>query len=144
MTALTDRERWRVLDANGNRLREGLRVIEEVFRFCLPHSHRLAELKALRHAAAALLKELPYAELLAARDTDGDAGKALPGALNAARGDVRDLLRANFARAGEAARVLEEFGAGWNPAWSARARELRFAVYRLEKALGVELADGPG
>jgi len=52
-------EIYRVLDANFNRAREGLRVTEEVARFILEDPQLTARLKDLRHRLITLQKCFP-------------------------------------------------------------------------------------
>ena len=54
----------RVLDAAGNRAREGLRVVEDYVRFVLDDRHLTDQLKRLRHDLAGLLGRLSLDERL--------------------------------------------------------------------------------
>jgi thiamine-phosphate pyrophosphorylase len=63
----------RMLDANANRAREALRVMEDYARFCLNHEGLLAELKELRHGLADTLKNY-LGEAILHRDVAGDVG----------------------------------------------------------------------
>jgi thiamine-phosphate pyrophosphorylase len=130
---MTRRQALRILDANLNRSREGLRVCEEVARFVLDDAAVTRRLKAARHAVTAALRRLPFppSELTAARDSTGDVGRgASP--LERGRGDALDLFLANAERAKEALRVLEEFSkvVGGDPA---AFKRIRFHVYAIEK-----------
>ena len=122
----------RMLDANLNRAGEGLRVAEDLLRFGGAPPHLSADCRKLRHAfvrAGAGL--LPAAELLAARRTATDPGRRRTGSV--ARSCTADALRANFRRAEESARVLEE-GARLlgRPRSAATFMRLRYALYGLE------------
>src|SRR5690606_4303457 len=64
----------RILDAAGNRAREGARVIEDYARFALDDRLLSEQLKQLRHDIRAALDRLPRAERLASRDTLADVG----------------------------------------------------------------------
>jgi len=48
----------RIIDANTNRLKEGLRVCEDIFRFILKRQKYRAQLKEIRHEADALVDML--------------------------------------------------------------------------------------
>src|SRR5439155_19014529 len=61
----------RLLDANANRAREGLRVIEDYTRFVLNDGQLSAELKDNRHELSDVLTPLLPAAILH-RDTPGD------------------------------------------------------------------------
>ena len=130
---------YRVLDANLNRLREALRVIEEYYRFIDDRPEACAGLKALRHGLIEIETIAGRGELLANRDSENDcfAGENRPEELD--RSDLDALLAANFKRAQEASRVIEEYakmiippgGAGL----SETAKKVRFALYTSEKDL---------
>ncbi|HUG90847.1 MAG TPA: thiamine phosphate synthase [Planctomycetaceae bacterium] len=143
-----DADVLRVIDAAGNRAREGLRVLEDYVRFVLDDPHLTRLLKDLRHELAALLADLSPSDdstprlldsatrLLAARDTPGDVGTAIHTASEAARGSPGDVVLANFKRVQEAVRTLEEFGKLLSPERGAALGQLRYRLYTLEKAVG--------
>lgn len=97
----------RVIDANLDRAREGLRVLEDVARFILEDAPTASELRDVRHRLASLGDDLEPG-LLGARQAELDVG-ATPGAPEDARGDLTGIVRANARRVEEALRVLEEF-----------------------------------
>lgn len=114
----------RIIDANLNRAREGLRVLEDLVRFGLDDAEPAAALRRLRHDVGALADGMGMA-LLAARDSRRDVGRAAPS-------DSGDAATANFKRVQEALRVLEECGLR-------RAARLRFRAYDLEKEIAPRL-----
>ena len=130
----TDRRIFRVLDANFNRSREGLRVCEEIFRFLLNEAPVSRRLKKARHDVTALMKMLPVppGQVLASRDVYGDAGKE-PAKLGSSRSDFADLFSANIERVKESLRVLEEFTKLVDRRSSDGFKKLRFRVYAIEK-----------
>ena len=65
---------YRLLDANFNRSREALRVIEDCGRFVLNDPAITAMAKHFRSDLKELLDNLPSNELLASRDTASDVG----------------------------------------------------------------------
>lgn len=150
------REIYRVVDANLNRAREGLRVLEEVARLILDDAGLSLRIKEMRHGLAAAAGELPGGprELLRARDAAGDVGSGTwtPGEKD--RRDLDHLVLANIKRVQEASRVLEEFGKLLNPELTG-FKKIRFEAYVLEKDLlaglegrsgggGRSCGDGPG
>jgi len=139
-----DREQVaRVIDANANRLREGLRVVEEICRLVLNNIELTQTLKAKRHLAGDLIRQLPLAEfLLEARDSRGDIG-AQPGFDTHPRKTIEDILRANLGRAQESCRVLEEFSKLFDQHISESFKEIRFDLYTVEKKLTGTLYSGP-
>ncbi len=123
----------RVIDANINRLNEGLRLLEDVARFLLDNADISTRLKSLRHELSASVSPM-HAALLSARDAAGDVTAFADEDM--VRDDVPAIVAANARRATESLRVLEEFaklpGSGLNPQVFKRAR---FAVYQIERDL---------
>jgi thiamine-phosphate pyrophosphorylase len=126
----------RALDANANRLREGLRVAEDLARFVLEDPGSARRLKALRHRATASMRLLGLdKELLASRDSAGDPGRNSFPRAERERAALRELLAANLHRGQEAARVLEELGKPFSPRAAQSFKAIRYAIYDLEQAL---------
>ncbi|MBD3391010.1 MAG: thiamine-phosphate pyrophosphorylase [Chitinivibrionales bacterium] len=126
----------RILDANLNRLREALRVVEEYFRFRDATPRLSARFKALRHSLDGMERALGRENLLRSRDTETDpfAGDTRPEELT--RDRELDVLTANFKRAQEAARVIEEYAkTGSFPGVAKQAKKMRFELYDIEKVL---------
>lgn len=125
---------WRIVDANVNRVCEGLRVCEDLTRFVGNHARITKQLKILRHRINRVSGELAgtHANLVRHRNSAHDVGKA---SRFAARSKLRiaDLLQANFKRAEEGLRVLEECTKILAPARSKQFQAFRFLVYELEK-----------
>ncbi len=124
---------FRIIDANLNRSREGLRVCEEIARFILEDVKLTGEFKNLRHRISRSTKKFPgsYGALLESRLTQGDVGRKV---LNkAGRKNYKDLFLANIQRVKESLRVLEEFAKIFNRSLSKSFTRLRFQVYELEK-----------
>ncbi len=156
-----DADVLRILDANVNRAREALRVIEDYARFALDDADAAAAAKRDRHAlrdlAAAVAGAATAAQgeprawsdpLLAARDIEGDIGRDAKTTAELARGSAEDVVRAAFARLSEATRSLGEFGklvpslAGDDRTAVAAgpaqlAEELRYRGYELEQRIAL-------
>jgi thiamine-phosphate pyrophosphorylase len=122
---------YRILDANLDRAREGLRVIEEWCRFGLNSPDLTETCKKLRHE----LGQLHRAEFRSVRDTPGDVGTQLTHAQELQRVDVNAVLQSNFGRVQEALRVLEEYGKVDDPALGEACKQIRYRVYTLESTL---------
>ncbi|HEX8202202.1 MAG TPA: thiamine phosphate synthase, partial [Isosphaeraceae bacterium] len=123
----------RILDASANRAREGLRVVEDYARFALDDPMLTRRLKDVRHRLAAALGGLDPELLLSARDTPGDVGTHIMTATERVRENPRALLSANFKRAAEALRSLEEYSKLVDEWLSGRFEVHRYDVYTLEK-----------
>lgn len=131
-----DREIARILDANFNRAREGLRVAEEFARFVIEHRPLAEQAKGFRHELADLARRLdPEGELLAARDTAGDLGTTLSADGEATRASAGQVATVAAKRVGEALRVLCEYAKVVDAALAGRLDQLRYRFYDWEKHL---------
>ena len=118
------------MDANLNRAREGLRVIEDTARFVEGNSRAFKELRAARHSLDKITRDI-YPELLKQRDSRSDEGRTIKE--EGTRKGMSSLLGANFRRVEESLRVLEEYGKLIAPGAAAVFKRLRFKAYALEK-----------
>jgi thiamine-phosphate pyrophosphorylase len=121
----------RILDANLDRAREGLRIIEEWCRFGLNSGQMASECKQMRQELASWHTE----EIRATRDTPGDPGTQLTHPKEEQRSSIEQLLQANLCRIQEALRVLEEYGKLYNPNMGMAFKQMRYRVYSLESNL---------
>lgn len=131
--SVVDRRLLRILDANLNRAREGLRVCEDVVRLGFDDAELTQRLKRVRHAVTAVSRRLPVAwcDLLAARAVHRDVGRPI-GHLGSRRKTLRALFLVNMQRAKEALRVLEEGCRLVAPAAARAFANLRFRLYAVE------------
>ena len=120
----------RLIDANLNRLREGIRVVEDIFRYVYNDKQTAIKLKELRH----LSRLENYIELLETRDVKNDVLRAsIKSEQN--RTDLYSILIANFKRAQESSRVLEEFCKLISIEDSENFKYIRYELYNLEIVL---------
>ncbi|WP_162982694.1 thiamine-phosphate pyrophosphorylase [Helicobacter vulpis] len=125
----------RLLDANLNRFKEGVRVVEDIARYLYNHPTLALQLKTIRHDATDIFtKHMPdVIALYAHRDSAHDVLQTSD-TLPTAPLSLLDMLQANFKRAQESARVLEE---GFKMLGIKQAalsfKALRYALYSLEK-----------
>lgn len=126
---MTNKE-LRLLDANLNRLREGIRVIEDIFRYIFNNKEIASKLKTLRHQS----RIDQYFELLDSRDIQNDVLKTSHES-ELQRENLDSILIANFKRAQESSRVLEEFGKLIDAKTSDRFKTIRYELYHLEKSM---------
>lgn len=128
----------RIIDANTNRAREGLRCVEEAARFVLDDPDLTATAKALRHdvSRAVELAGLGRGVLLASRNSEHDVGIGKPTPTETARADQPQIVSSACGRTSEALRALEEqyklIDASESAGLCARAR---YRVYELERAI---------
>ncbi|OHE00966.1 MAG: thiamine-phosphate pyrophosphorylase [Sulfurimonas sp. RIFOXYD12_FULL_33_39] len=121
-------ELYRVIDANLNRLREGIRVVEDIIRYRDNNKDLASKLKQLRHK----VKISETQELLKHRDSVNDVLRtSCKSELN--RSDILDIVIANFKRAQESSRVLEELYKLNSTGYSENFKYIRYELYALEK-----------
>ena len=120
----------RLIDANLNRLREGIRVVEDIFRYVYNDKQTALKLKELRH----LSRLENYIKLLETRDVKNDVLRSsIKSEQN--RTDLYSILIANFKRAQESSRVLEEFCKLISIEDSENFKYIRYELYNLEIVL---------
>ena len=130
----------RLLDANLDRAREGLRVLEDWARFGLDRPDLVVRTKDLRQRLARVHRDR-YKQ---ARHTATDPAAGLSHPAQAERVTPARVVAANAARVQEALRVLEEFGRSLDPALAREAARSRYALYDLELELMRAGRDGDG
>jgi len=114
---MSEPDYYRLLDANLNRVCEGLRVLEDWFRFARPDPDFVSYSKSLRHRIrrqpAAIWPQLPSLQL-GARDSLRDCGPEVTsqlqelGQTQQAYSHSNNLITANCKRIQEGLRSLEE------------------------------------
>jgi len=127
---------YRVLDANANRAREGLRVVEEYLRLVRDIAPFSTRIKELRHGITEVMASLGLEkELIEARESDTDVGATDPKGSEGSRGDMRHIVTANLRRSQEALRVLEEYSKLLSATACTDFKRMRFETYTLEKEI---------
>lgn len=132
----------RILDANANRAREALRVLEDVARFAIDDGVLAAALKGLRHELTGALARLPGGWLEANRDAAGDAGTGVTVPGEHERAGLAGVAAAADKRLGEALRVIEETAKTIDPTLARRVEALRYRAYDASSALQLKLIGG--
>ncbi len=128
MTTQVDPALYRVIDANLNRLKEGVRVIEDIARYVHNDKALATKLKEIRHQSR--IDDLQ--NLLNSRDSVNDVLRpTLSSEMN--RDSLESIIVANYKRAQESSRVLEELYKIVDPTLSENFKSLRYALYQLEK-----------
>ena len=128
------RQLLRIVDANFNRAKEGLRVCEDVCRYGFDQPAMTRGLKDIRHGLTDALTALEIFEVIAARNIKGDVGRATT-ASESKRAHLKDIFYANAQRVKEALRVLEEVAKLLNPKCAQHLKELRYRFYALEQKM---------
>ncbi len=129
----------RVIDANANRAREALRVLEDAARFGLDDRSLGEPLKRMRHRLQSTLASLPENWLGGARDVAGDVGREVKVATETSRSGWGDVVAAAGARLAESLRSLEELLKIDHREAAAAIESLRYESYdvapRVERAI---------
>ena len=121
-------ELYRVIDANLNRLKEGIRVIEDIARYSHNNKELASQLKSLRHQS----KIDDLQKLLNSRDSVNDVLRpTVETEMN--RSNIESIIIANYKRAQESSRVLEEMYKIVEPELSETFKTIRYTLYTLEK-----------
>jgi thiamine-phosphate pyrophosphorylase len=120
----------RIIDANINRVTEGLRVVEDIFRYSIVSDEIQQRLKDLRHNLATVVDR---GDVILARDSLDDVGYLSSGAKEYNRSEPGDIVSANLKRAEEGLRVLEEVYKIGKKDKSYLMKKFRYELYELEK-----------
>ena len=130
---------WRLVDANLNRAREGLRVCEDIVRFGLGWQTPYRQLRSIRHGLDGQLRRagVRVAQLVAARDSRRDPGRR---ARSPSVASLEQLLLINLQRTKEALRAVEEASRLFAPRATPGFQQLRFRTYDVERDLLLRVA----
>jgi thiamine-phosphate pyrophosphorylase len=121
----------RIIDANLNRCREGLRVVEDGLRFVLNDGFLYKKIRRIRHNVDKILRN-SYGELIKERNSFDDSGRQMP---EISEKELADIITVNFKRTQESLRVLEEYSKTLFSKMSADFKKQRYAVYDAEKSV---------
>ncbi|MBI3617351.1 MAG: thiamine-phosphate pyrophosphorylase [Candidatus Omnitrophica bacterium] len=134
MRRMKDEKLYRVMDANLNRAKEGLRVCEDICRFVYDHRQWTDGFKTIRHQLTDAAAGIGVLKLVAARHIEGDVGKKTVNS-ELARENVDDIFYANAQRVKESIRVLEEFAKLKDRRVAEDFKKLRYRMYAIEKRI---------
>lgn len=130
----------RIIDANVNRIKEGLRVCEEITRFILNSPSLTFKFKNLRHRIGGVFKSLPKnIILLKKRDSVTDVGRNIY-VNELKRRNYSDIFFANVQRLKESIRVLEEFSKLKNANIAVKFKKIRYDLYEIEKKVAKRIS----
>jgi len=119
----------RLIDANLNRVKEGIRVIEDISRYIYDNKDITLKLKKIRHS----IQKAYSQKRVQNRDILGDIQrKSIKTELK--RDSISDIIIANFSRVEESSRVLEEIFKLNNQILSEHFKYIRYEIYEIERA----------
>ena len=127
-----DKTLYRILDANFNRTKEGLRVCEDLCRYIWDQKTLTRSFKDLRHELTGIMAGVDLLKALEARHIQGDVGRATT-VSESKRKDINAVFYANTQRIKESLRVLEEITKLIDARLSSKLKVLRYKVYALEQ-----------
>lgn len=122
----------RIIDANINRVKEGLRVCEEIARFILDDRALTADFKKIRHAIDTIKIPIKKSVLIEERNPKKDVGRNIY-VNELKRKGYQDIFFANIQRAKESIRVLEEFNKLINIETAINFKKVRYRIYEIEQ-----------
>ena len=128
-----ERAVYRIIDANFNRAREAIRVIEDFCRFGLNSTALFQRAGQLRHQLSAAIGKLDAGQLISSRDTLSDVGVGRAVDEKLSRNSLNDCVTAGCKRLTEALRTLAEMSQIQNRSVGQTIEKLRFDAYALEK-----------
>ncbi|WP_427340156.1 thiamine phosphate synthase [Caloranaerobacter sp. DY30410] len=128
---------YRMIDANINRVSEGLRVLEDISRFILEDYNMSKSLKEMRHLVR---KSFLDSKLITFRDSCNDLGFNISQSSTIDnKEDLLSLVEANFKRVQEGLRSIEESLKILGHYDKSKVYErLRYESYDLEKKFGLK------
>ncbi|MCX7994392.1 MAG: thiamine phosphate synthase [candidate division WOR-3 bacterium] len=121
-----------ILDVNLNRLTEALKLIEDYIRFELKKPAILEKVRNLRYNFFLLKKSISTIDIVSSRQSASDLGRK-PDFDSVPREKELDIIMANFTRAKESARIIEEILRMKDRSASRVMKRIRFGIYDLEK-----------
>ena len=127
-------EAARAVDANLNRARESLRVLDDYARFVRNDRGLTSTVKSLRHRLVEAETLLPTGLLLSSRDAAGDVGSTIGLGGEYIRTSTLAVAVANLKRLQESLRSAEEFGKILSTLFAKSIEAMRYESYTLEKA----------
>ena len=129
----------RIIDANINRVSEGLRTLEDVSRFVLEDADSSRQLKSIRHKINHLIYKLDP-ELVFSRQAESDIGADFD--ITTRHATLPLMVKANAKRVQEGLRVLEEVAKLPELKQlriSTSIKSARYSTYTLEKTISAKL-----
>ncbi len=122
----------RMVDANFNRAKEGLRVCEDTCRYAWDDKVLTRSFKDIRHQLTSAIESLGLLKIIASRDIGADVGRPTT-ASESKRANLDAIFYANSQRVKESLRVLEEIAKLSDLKASQQIKNLRYSFYAIEQ-----------
>ena len=121
------------MDVNFNRCKEGLRVIEDIFRFVIEDNTLRLKTRRIRHTLEDIRKDVFLAEkFLEARNAREDMGRDVDD-FEKKRKNTSEIFYVNIQRVKESLRVLEEFFKIVDDRKVCFLKKSRYEIYDIEQ-----------
>ena len=133
----TSYQTLRIIDANLNRIGEGLRLLEDLARLLLNNAALTQQLKTMRHELVTSDWSFNQ-QLLQSRDSESDVGINIEAPEQAKQRELPIMVVANARRVQEALRILEELAKIPDTIFkldSEKFKQARFSLYTIERTL---------
>jgi len=133
----TSGQTLRIIDANLNRIGEGLRLLEDIARLLLDDAALTQQLKTMRHHLVKGDRSFNQ-QLLNARDSEGDVGINIEAPEQDKQRELPMMVVANSRRVQESLRTIEELAKTPEMAPkldSEKFKQARFGLYTIERNL---------
>ncbi|MCM8825406.1 MAG: thiamine phosphate synthase [Candidatus Omnitrophica bacterium] len=128
----------KIIDANFNRVREALRVIEDILRFSKTDTELALKLREIRHAFTSSYIKYFGSLAIVSRNVKNDPGKEnKPYTAK----NIRQIVVRNFLRAEEGLRSIEECSIITSPSSTKAWQKLRFAIYQIEQQTLIKMPE---
>ncbi|MEW6556972.1 MAG: thiamine-phosphate pyrophosphorylase [Elusimicrobiota bacterium] len=121
----------RIIDANLNRTKEGLRVVEDFARFVLEETKLSSEIKRLRHQIDKIARRI-YPQLVLSRNSESDIFRKTK---ESRKKNAFSVVFSNIKRVEESLRVLEEFSKTISANAGNEFKKIRFGIYDIEQKI---------
>lgn len=123
---------YRMIDANLNRISEGLRVLEDIARFTMDNKHTSKKIRELRHKVR---KTFDVENLIISRNIISDVGiETTKNSKLDFKSDIKQLILSNYKRVQEGLRVVEDSLKILDYNLESKIyEEIRYESYKLEK-----------
>ena len=121
----------RIIDANLNRSKEGLRVVEDFARFVMSDENLSSEIKKQRHKIDRIARTV-YPQLVSSRDSKNDVFRRTK---EPRKKNSFSVVVSNIKRVEESLRVLEEFSKIISASAGSKFKKIRFKIYDIEKEI---------
>ncbi len=122
----------RMVDANFNRAKEGLRVCEDICRYAWDDKSLTRSFKDTRHHLTTTIESLGLLKIIASRDIQADVGRPTSTS-ESKRADLNAVFYANSQRVKESLRVLEEVAKLKDVKTAQQLKNLRYSFYVIEQ-----------